>query len=139
MTFSPDRSTITNITQAVPAVVTTNQNHGLFNGNVVRLNVPKTYGMFQLNNIPVQVVPLSPTTFSCWYMLVPQGLPVDSRSYPGFVTPTNPGFVASVIPMGSGPTPKTDTQWQITNNFADTPLTDTFYNNSTVEIPFGET
>jgi hypothetical protein len=135
MTFTPDRSSITNITQAIPAVVTTSKPHGLFTGNVVRLNVPKTYGMFQLNNIAVQVSVLTNTTFACYYSLPPP-VPVDSRNYPAFVTPTNPGFVSSVIPIGSGITPQNNVPWQSQNNYCDTPLTDAVLNNSTVEIPY---
>jgi hypothetical protein len=134
--FTPDRSNITNITQALPAVVTTQTDHGLFNGNVVRLIVPPSYGMFNLNNLQIQIQVLSDTTFSCFYSLYPQALPVDSRSYPAFVTPTMPGAVSSVIPMGSGPTPQTDTPWQINNNSFDSPIDDAVLNNSTSEIPF---
>jgi hypothetical protein len=133
--FTPDRSSIINITQAIPAVVTTSKPHGLFLGNIVRLNVPPSYGMFQLNNISVQVVVLTDVTFACYYLLSPQ-VPVNSTGYPAFVIPTNPGFVASVIPIGSGVTPKNDVPWQTQNGYCDTPLTDTFLNNSTVEIPF---
>ncbi len=133
--FTPDRSTITNITQAFPAVVTTDEPHGLFEGNVVRLIVPPTYGMFQLNNQAVQVRILSETTFSCYYSLNPL-IPVDSMGYPAFVIPTNPGVVSSVIPIGSGPTPQNNVNWQTQNNFFDTPLTDAVLNNSTVNIPF---
>ncbi len=130
MTFTPDRSTITDITQAIPCVVTTDANHGLFTGNVVRLNVPATYGMFQLNNLAVQVYVLSDTTFSCWHTLVPTAVPIDSREYQAFVIPGTPGFVASVIPIGSGPTPITDIAWQINNNYCETPYTDAVINNS---------
>lgn len=135
MTFTPDRTNIVGITQANPCVVTTDANHGLFTGNVVRLNVPITYGPVQLNNLAVQALVLSTTTFSCWYSL-PNGVSVNSTLYPAFVTPTNPGFLASVIPIGSGPTPETYIQWQAQNNFCDTPTSDAVLNNSTVNIPF---
>ena len=136
MTFTPDRATITSITQAIPCVVTTDANHGYFTGNVVRLNVPKNYGMFQLDKLAVQVHVLSEKTFSCWYSLVPTAVPVDTRDFPAFVTPTNPGYVASVIPIGSGSAPVTDTEWEIKNNLCESDLTDAVLNDSTVEIPF---
>lgn len=136
MTFTPDRSTITNITQAIPAVVTTETAHGLFTGNVVRLIVPSSYGMVDLNRMQVQIRVLSSTTFSCFYSLFPQDLPVDSRNYPAFVIPATPGAVASVLPIGSGPTPQTDTSWQINNQAFDSPIDDAVLNNSTSEIPF---
>lgn len=135
MTFTPDRTNITGITQAHPCVVTTDANHGLFNGNVVRLLVPPNYGMFQLDKLAVQVYVLSATTFSCFYSL-PDGVGVDTRNYPAFTVPANPGFLSSVIPIGSGPTPKSDVPWQVTNNLCTTPISDAVLNNSTVEIPF---
>jgi hypothetical protein len=136
MTFTPSLSTITNITQAIPAVVTTEQNHGLFDGNVVRLKVPQNYGMFQLNNLQLQVMVLSTTTFSCWYLLYPEAIPVNSTQFPAFTIPSKPGFTANVSSMGSGPTPKSNVPWQVQNEFFDTPLTDQVLNNSTTEIPF---
>jgi len=136
MTFTPDRSSITDITQAIPSVVTTSTDHGLFTGNIVRLNVPKNYGMFQLDNLAVHVNVLSTTTFSCWYVLAPDSVPVDSRGYPAFVIPTDPGYVASVIPMGSGPTFVTDTAWQINNGHCESLYDDAVHNDSTVNIPF---
>jgi hypothetical protein len=136
MTFTPDRSSIVNITQANPAVVTTDVAHGFFTGNVVALNVPKNYGMFELNNLKVQVIVLSDVTFACYYSLCPFVVPVDSTNLPAFVIPANPGYIASVIPVGSGPTPVDVLSWQIASGFCETPLTDTVLNNSTVEIPF---
>ncbi len=134
--FTPSLSTITNITQACPAVVTTEEDHGLFDGNVVRLKVPNNYGMFQLNNLQIQVKVLSPITFSCFYTLYIQAIPVDSSQFPAFTIPSKPGFTANVSPIGSGPTPESDVQWQVQNNFFDSPLTDTVLNDSTIEIPF---
>lgn len=136
MTFTPDRSTITNITRAIPAVVNTDGDHGLFTGNVVRLKVPNNYGMFQLNNLQIQITVLSSSTFSCYYALAPLALPVDTRSYPAFVIPANPGFVALVLPIGSGPTPINETEWERKNNFCESQINDAVLNNSTVEIPF---
>lgn len=136
MTFTPDRTNIVSITQSIPCVVTTDANHGQFTGNVVRLNVPKNYGMFQLNNLAVSVRVLSDTSFSCWYCLLPPGVPVDTRDYPAFVVPSNPGFLASVIPIGSGPTPVSDVAWQSNNDYCEDPLTDAVLNNSTQAIPY---
>lgn len=125
-----------NITQACPAVVTTEEDHGLFDGNVVRLKVPPSYGMFQLNSLQLQVMVLSPTTFSCYYTLYNQAIPVNSSEFPAFTIPSKPGFTANVSPMGSGPTPQSEVEWQINNNYFDSPLTDTVLNDSTTEIPF---
>jgi len=136
MTFTPDRSMITNITNANPAVVTTSPAHGMQTGNVARLNVPLNYGMFQINNVVVSITRLSSTTFSCQLTQVPPAVNLNTVDYPAFVTPTNPGFEASVIPIGAGPTPVISVDWQSRNNFCESKIDDALTNTSTVEIPF---
>lgn len=136
MSFTPGLSLIASITQAYPAVITTEEEHGLSDGNFIRLIVPQTYGMYPLNQLQVQVLIQSPTTFGCYYTLYPQAIPVNSLHYPAFSIPSMPGLVASVFPMGSGPTPSTDVAWQITNGLFTSPITDAVSNNSTTEIPF---
>jgi hypothetical protein len=136
MTFVPDRSNIIGITQANPAVVTTSPDHGLTTGAVVRLVVPRNYGMYPLNALAVSVVVLSSSTFSCYYTLVPTAIPVNSTSFPAFVIPSNPGALASVLPMGQGPTPQTGLAWQSQSGFCDSPIEDAVLNDSTTEIPF---
>ena len=136
MTFVPDRTTISGITQASPAVVTTSSAHGMFTGMVARLVVPKNYGPVQLNGIVAHVSVISPTQFACYSSLVPTAVPISAVDYPAFVAPTSPGLVASCIPIGEGPTPQTTLAWQAQSNFCDSPLDDTVYNNSTVAIPF---
>jgi hypothetical protein len=53
---------VTNITQANPGVVTTNLNHGYTNGQVV--NISGVLGMVAINNVPLTITVLTPTTFS---------------------------------------------------------------------------
>src|SRR6185437_2895516 len=130
MTFTPPRSPISDITQAIPAVVTTSSDHGLFTGNVVRLNVPQNYGMVELNHQTVSVTVLSSTTFSCQYSQIPPGVNVDSRNFTPFVVPPFPGFTAEVLCVGSGPTPILDLDWQINNNYCETTVDDAELNNS---------
>jgi hypothetical protein len=108
----------------------------MFTGMVARLVVPLNYGMTPLNGILAHVKVLSPTTFACYSSFVPFYVSINSLNYPAFVIPTNPGLLASCIPVGDGPTQETSVAWQFNNNFADSPLDDTFLNNSTVEIPF---
>jgi hypothetical protein len=136
MTFVPDRSNIVDITQSNPAVVTTSPDHGLANGAVVRLVVPRNYGMYQLNGLAVHAFVLSTTTFSCYETIVPVAVTINSLDLPAFVLPSNPGMLASVLPMGQGPTPQIALEWQIQSNFCDSPLGDAVTNNSTVEIPY---
>ncbi len=136
MSFSPDRVPISGITQANPAVVTTGVNHNLTTGQVVRLHVPSTYGMVQLNQRQVSVTVLTPTTFSIQVTLVPPAVNIDSTQFVAFTTPTNPQFTAEVLPIGSGPTPITTNPIAILRNSCDTPIADATVNISTTPIPF---
>jgi hypothetical protein len=136
MTFVPDRSNITGITQANPAVVTTSPDHGLTTGAVVRLVVPRNYGMYPLNGLAVHAIVLSANTFSCYETLVPTAVTINSANFPAFVTPSNPGMLASVLPMGQGPTPQTALTWQAQSGFCDSPIEDAVLNDSKTEIPF---
>lgn len=136
MSFTPTLSYISDITNASPAVVTTSSDHGLYTGNVVRLVVPQAFGMSQLDGKQISVTVLSSDSFSCQYSQVPTSINVDSSNFDPFIAATNQRMVAEVIPMGSGPTPITDLQWQSTNNYCESTIKDAFLNNSTVEIPF---
>jgi hypothetical protein len=134
MVFSPALMTVTNITQALPAVATTALAHGLTTGQVVRFFVPKAYGMTQLAGIPLQVSVLSSITFSLQYSQVPF-VNVDSRHFTAFVN-AGTGTPCTANAIGSAPTPITNTAPQLQNNTADSLLGDATANISTVEIPF---
>lgn len=136
MVFSPDRLVISNITQALPAVVTTSTDHNMITGSVIRLHVPQNYGMVELNNVACAITVLSSTSFSLQYSQVPPAVPIDSRAFTAFVTPSNPQFTADVIPIGSGPTPITGPQPLIDKNVCDSSIGDAVANISTTEIPF---
>lgn len=136
MTFTPVRLAISDITRSLPTVVETSTNHNLTTGQVVRIHVPKNYGMFELNQKQVSITILTATTFSLQYTQVPVSVDVDSRLYNAFVIPSNPGFTAEVIPMGSGPTPVKNTYVQERNNFCDDLLGDATSSIGTVEQPF---
>jgi hypothetical protein len=53
---------ISNVTNALNAVITTSTDHGYSTGMSVLVNVPKTYGM-SLSNVTSKIIVLSPTTF----------------------------------------------------------------------------
>jgi len=55
---------ISTITQANPAVITTTTNHQYISGMIVRLNIPKGFGMQQVNQKQGEITVLSDTTFS---------------------------------------------------------------------------
>jgi hypothetical protein len=135
MTFTPERITITGITNADPCVVTTGQVHGLITGSVVRLHVPQNYGMYQLNQLAVSVSVISLTTFSLQYTQTPLNINVDSTNFEPFILVSKPQFTAEVIPIGSGPTLEINPTAVNRTIFIDK-VNDSFRNNSTTEIPF---
>ena len=136
MSFTPVRMPITDITRAIPAVVTVGVDHNMTTGQVVRLHVPQGFGMVELNQKLVSVTILSSTTFSLQYSQNPPASPVDSRSFTAFVALPISRFTAEVLPVGSGPTPVTNVDWQATNNFCDDLLGDATTNVATVNIPY---
>ncbi len=136
MTFSPPRVAISAITQANPCVITTSSVNMLATGGKVRLHVPKNYGMTPLNNNIYSITVLTSTSFSIQYTQVPVGLNVDSTNYPAFTIPSNPGFTAEVISVGSGPTPLIATPGQLLNNICITTIDDQTRNISITNQPF---
>lgn len=101
-TFQPARRPILSITQTNPLVVTTTfdgttaGDNNYQTGLIVRLEVPFTYGMSQVNNVISSITYISDSSFSM------DG--VDGTNFDPFVipslTPMNTGFVAQVIPVG---------------------------------------
>jgi hypothetical protein len=134
--FTPTQLTITNITQAYPAVVTTSTNHNLTTGQIVRTIVPVNYGMVELNKKLLSITILTANTFSLQYTQVPPTKNVDSRAFTAFTTPSNPGMTAQILPVGSGPTPLTGPIPLVRNYACDDFLGDSTANISTTPIPF---
>lgn len=88
--------TISSVTQAYPAVLTTSSNHGYPIGVMVTFLIPNNFGMVQLNGRNVQVIDATANTLT---------LNIDTRAFTPFAAPsplpnayTNP----SVIPNSSG-------------------------------------
>lgn len=76
---SQDTRTITNITQADPAVVTTSEGHGL--SDLDEIEISGVSGMTELNDERFKVIRLSATTFSLKRL---DGTDVDSTSYTAY-------------------------------------------------------
>lgn len=89
--FTPQARVISNITNALPAVVTTTESHGYLTLLVIRffLPAPTYFGMQQLNGKFAQIIVLSPTTFS---------VPIDTRQMNAF-TSIGSSQVPQVIAM----------------------------------------
>ena len=62
--FQPAMRIVTNITNAVAAVVTTSFDHLYLNETIIRIDIPLGYGMQQINQRFGSIIVLSPTTFS---------------------------------------------------------------------------
>ena len=80
----PPANTITAITRANPAVVTTGTAHGYQTGFNIRIVLPFPYalsfGMYQINEAIGTIIVLSPTTFS---------ISIDTRNFNPFVVGTS--------------------------------------------------
>lgn len=89
--------TIASITNAIPAVVTTNNNHNYVAGMLVTFLIPSQFGMVQLNNVIAQVIAVTTNTLT---------INVNTTSFPVFAYPSplpSAYTPPSVIPTASGP------------------------------------
>lgn len=136
MSFVPQRSAISTITNSTHCTVVTETPHGLTTGAVVRLTVPKNYGMDELNNRVFSIIVFSPTIFNIQTTQTPFPEYVDSTFFNPFVIPAQPSYTAQVLPVGSGPTPVLEPEYALTNRLFTTTLDDAVVNTSTFEIPF---
>jgi hypothetical protein len=85
---------ISAITNSNPVIITTTIAHQYINGLIVRVDMPTSLGMQQINQQSGVVTVLSATTFS---------LPIDTTSYDPFALPATfpPGYQdAQVVPFG---------------------------------------
>lgn len=134
MSFTPTRYQISDITQANPAVVTITTNPVLTTGQVVRILIPKAYGMQELNNKLVSISVLTSSTYSLQYTQIPF-VNVDSTKFSPFVN-VGTGTPPQMIAVGSGPTPsESPGVFSVPSNY-DSLLGDAQTNTSTSEIPF---
>ena len=94
-TFQPALRLIDSITNSNPAVITTSFDHDYETGTVVRIYVPKWYGMLQMNELTGEITVTGTDTFS---------IDIDSTFFDVFDIPaTIPWYVntyPSVIPIG---------------------------------------
>lgn len=132
--FIPNLMQVTAITQAIPAVVTTASNHNLITGQKVRLLIPYSYGMQQVNKQIFSITVLTPTTFSLQFTQTPY-TDVNSIIYDPFVN-LGTGTPAQATCIGDGATPLITTPPSITNNVAISSYDNATYNASITEVPF---
>lgn len=136
MSFTPPRSAIANITNTSHCTIVTATPHGLTTGQVVRLHVPLSYGMVELNQRQVSIIVFSETVFNIQETQTPYPVYIDSTDFTPFVIPPKPGFTAEVLPMGSGPTLQGIPEWTLTKQVFIDNVDDSISNITTVNIPY---
>ena len=96
--FQPQSHIVTNITNAKPAVVTTQEDHQYRVGDIVRINIPGIpfdqagWGMRELNQKVVTVTGISSTTEFA--------INVDSTAFEPWIDADNDKYVPQVVPVG---------------------------------------
>ena len=76
--YVPATKIISDITNSNPAVVTTTVNHDYLSGEIIRIQVPLTHGMDQIDQEYAVIAVTGPTTFA---------IAIDTRAYAPFVIP----------------------------------------------------
>jgi hypothetical protein len=93
--FQPAMRVVTAITNALEAAVTTSFDHNYLTGLIVRLYVPKGYGMLQVDQQVGTITVTGDTTFT---------IDLDTTLYDTFTTPAgSPWYINSysmVVPVG---------------------------------------
>lgn len=89
-TFQRAMRLVTNITQAEEAVVTTSFAHQYETGDIVRLYVPKGWGMIQANKLQGEIIVINSTTFS---------ISINTLLFDAFVTPPDPSPLVNGVPQ----------------------------------------
>lgn len=96
--FYPKSRTITKITQAVQAVVTTSVDHNYAVGDACRFTVPAAFGMTEINGLTGNVVTITQHTFT---------VDIDTTAFTAFTFPltgATPFTPAVVVPYGENAT-----------------------------------
>ena len=90
--FQPATREVTGITQAFPAVVTTAQDHNYLDSDVIRITIPKGFGMQQINDLFGRVTVIDTTSFE---------IDIDAREFDAFSDPGDTVQYAQSVPIGS--------------------------------------
>jgi hypothetical protein len=93
--YQPAMRIITDITRGPTTTITTSPDHDYVTGLIVRLYVPRNYGMIQINNFVGIITVLSSDSFS---------MVLDTTTYDSFLAPASPPYyreTALVVPVGN--------------------------------------
>jgi len=111
--FIPNLQYITDITQAMQAVVTFAENHNFTLWEWISFRIPQSNGMIQLNNQKGRIIMLTSNTVT---------IDVNTLGFFPFIANSNPQIPCIAVPAGSGNEPY----------FASTTLEDVFDNEPTL-------
>jgi len=111
--FIPNLQYISNITQALQAVVTFTEDHNFTLWEWISFRVPQGNGMIQLNNQKGRIISLTPTTVT---------IDVNTLGFFPFISYSDPQIPCVAVAAGSGIEPQ----------FAATTLEDAFDNEPTL-------
>lgn len=89
--YQPAMRLIESITQSSPAMVTTTFAHDYISGEIVRIKVPPTSGMQQINNKTGTIIVTGNTTFT---------IDIDSSLFDAYVIPVPEKNCGQVVPIG---------------------------------------
>lgn len=99
MPYTPYLCNITAITQGNPAVVTTQETNAFVVGNLVTFQIPKVWGMWELDGLKGYVVAVTSNTVT---------VEVDTSNFLPFANPGLPASTvinpAQILPIGSANT-----------------------------------
>lgn len=90
--FVPASKVVSNITNAVAAVVTTTIPHDYITGEIIRMHIPSGYGMQPMNQQYAPIVVINDTNFS---------IAIDTTTYEPFMIPTPQLQYAQCTAIGS--------------------------------------
>ena len=99
-TIQPAVRAIIAISQSLPAVITTSFPHSYGVGMIVRIKVPLTFGMTQINDLQGTIIAVTDDTFD---------ITIDSTNFDPFFIPPNQvppdaqTQYAQVVPVGEVP------------------------------------
>lgn len=90
-TFQPAMRIITAITQSNPAAVTTSFDHDYITGEIVRIYVPDTFGMRQIDKLTGEITVTATNTFT---------IDINTTTFDAFSVPSGNVQYAQVVPIG---------------------------------------
>lgn len=91
MSFYPSINSITGINNSVNAVITVLNTNDLTVGQVIRINVPRTYGMLQIDDQIANIVSVGSNSYT---------VDIDSTNFDTFSVPISPEQEALLVPIG---------------------------------------